>query len=58
MSTYILTVAKSRPKLTVSPVDPIGYHSLLGMPQLGMKGHNLSMADSAARLQSGIVDHL
>jgi uncharacterized protein (TIGR03435 family) len=56
MSTYILTVAKSGPKLTVSPDDPTGYHSLLGMPQRGMKGHNLTMADFASRLQSGILD--
>jgi uncharacterized protein (TIGR03435 family) len=56
MSTYILTVAKSEPKLTVSPDDPTGYHSLLGMPERGMKGHNLTMADFAARLQSGILD--
>jgi uncharacterized protein (TIGR03435 family) len=56
MSTYILTVAKSGPKLTLSSEDPNGYHSLLGLPQRGMKGHNLSMADFAARLQSGIID--
>lgn len=56
MSAYILTVVKSGPKLTVSPEDPTGYHSLLGAPQRGMKGHNLSMADFASRLQSGILD--
>lgn len=56
MSTYILTVVKSGPKLTVTPEDATGYHSLLGKPQRGMKGHNLSMADFASRLQSGILD--
>jgi len=56
MATYILTVAKSGPKLTMSPDDSTGYHSLLGMPQRGMKGHNLTMAEFASRLQSGILD--
>jgi uncharacterized protein (TIGR03435 family) len=31
MSTYVLTVAKSGPKLTLSSEDPNGYHSLLGL---------------------------
>lgn len=56
MSTYVLTVAKGGPKLTISTDDPTGYHTLLGMPQRGMKGHNLTMADFASRLQSGILD--
>ncbi len=56
MPTYILTVAKGGPKLNVSPDDPTGYHSLLGMPQRGMQGHNLTMKDFASRLQSGILD--
>ncbi len=56
MSTYILTVAKSGAKVTLSSEDPNSFHSLLGIPQRGMKGRNLSMADLAARLQSGILD--
>ncbi len=56
MSTYLLSVAKGGPKLTVSPDDATGYPSLLGMPQRGMKGHHLTMAEFAARLQSGILD--
>ncbi len=44
------------PSLNVSPDDPTGYHSLLGMPQRGMQGHNLSMKDFASRLQSGVLD--
>lgn len=56
MSTYVLTVVKSGPKLKLSHEDPNGYQSLLGTPQRGMQGRNLSMAQFASRLQSGILD--
>lgn len=56
MSAYILAVTKGGSKLTPSPAGLKDYPSLLGLPQRGMKGHNLSMADFAARLQSGILD--
>ena len=56
MSTYLLTLAPGGPKLTASPESDTGYPSLMGMPQRGMKGHSLTMADFASRLQSGILD--
>ena len=56
MDAYRLTTAKSGPKLSASSDDPTAYRTLLGMPQRGMKGRNLSMTDFASRLQSGILD--
>ena len=53
---YVLTVAKSGPKLDRSKVDASGKPSLLGRPDLGMKGRNLTMTTFAQLLQGGIMD--
>ncbi len=55
MSAYVLTVAKGGAKLQGSN-DPSGPPSFLGRPDREMKGRNLTMANFAQLLQSGIMD--
>jgi uncharacterized protein (TIGR03435 family) len=55
MSAYVLTVGKGGAKLAESK-DPGGHPSFLGRPDREMKGRNLTMANFAQLLQSGIMD--
>lgn len=60
MPAYVLTVAKDGPKFSESQNDPNDMPSLLmqpGFPKIAaMKGRNLTMADFARLMQSGILD--
>jgi uncharacterized protein (TIGR03435 family) len=55
MSAYVLTVAKGGAKIEGNK-DPGGSPSFMGRPDKEMKGRNLTMANFAQLLQSGIMD--
>jgi uncharacterized protein (TIGR03435 family) len=55
MPAYVLTVGKGGARLEGSK-DAGGQPSFLGRPDKGMKGRNLTMANFAQLLQSGIMD--
>jgi uncharacterized protein (TIGR03435 family) len=55
MSAYVLTVGKGGARL-VGSLEAHGVPSFMGRPDQGMKGGNLTMANFAQLLQSGIMD--
>jgi uncharacterized protein (TIGR03435 family) len=55
MPAYVLTVGKSGARLGASH-EAGGQPNFQGRPDVGMKGRNLTMADFAQLLQSGIMD--